>query len=356
MIFIRTLIPDPLLVSLLLTFTIGFAATLVITPFVRNLAKRFGFYDSPSPRRVNQERIPNIGGVSFILSLFLTMSLAMAINDEVGRIFLPVMPWLVLASIILLLAGLFDDLQGLNFIQKFSVQVAVGGLLVLAGMQIRSIPTLFWGPIELGWLSVPFTILWVSALCNAINLIDGLDGLAAGIVAIAAGFLAILAIIHGDVGGGFLATTIVSVTLAFLYFNFHPAKIFMGDTGSLFLGFILSVLMIHHVEFQHRPESLLSQVIVLGIPLFDMVLTILRRAAHKRHLFRADRLHIHHRLVDMMGMDQKHAVLTLYAWSGAFGTLGVLVSLEGETSVFLGIALCMLLIVGVATKLRYFRP
>ena len=354
MIFIRTLIPDPLLISYAAILTYSIVCTMLITPLVRKFALRTNFVDTPAPRRVHENVIPNIGGVAFVISFLSALILSSFFNAQFEFLFTLRFLALASATIVIIVAGLYDDAKGLNFIQKFGIQVLVGFILFEGGFRIETIPTIFSTPIDLGYFALPVTILWISALCNAINLIDGLDGLAAGLVSIASSLIFLLSILQHDYIGGLMSLILAGVTVAFLYYNFYPAKIFMGDTGSLFLGLVLSCIMIHKIEFAQSSNQIISLTLILGIPVFDMALTIIRRALRHRHLFRADRLHVHHRLIDMLGMSHKKAVLTLYGWSFCFGFIGCIVTFGGQNIILAGCAIILFILGYATTKLRYF--
>lgn len=355
MIFIRTLIPDPLLITYAAILTYSVVCTILVTPLVRRFALKTNFVDIPDPRRVHDGVIPNIGGIAFaftfisglLLSSLIHPSMALFVSDKFIGLFA--------ATCIIIVAGLYDDARGLNFIQKFSVQALVGCILYFTGYHITTIPTLFFEPIQLGWLSLPVTVLWVSALCNAVNLIDGLDGLASGLVSITSAIFFFLSLLQHDVVGAIMSIMLAGITASFLYYNFYPAKIFMGDTGSLFLGLILACMVIEKMNFVQVSHQTIPLVIILGIPVFDMTLTIIRRAIKKRHLFRADRLHVHHRLIDVLGMSHKQAVLTLYGWSVCFGSIGFIVTFGENNVVLFGCGIILAILSYGTTKLHYFK-
>lgn len=355
MIFIRTLIPHPLLIAYAAVLTYVIVCTLLITPLIRRFALRHRFIDKPGSRRIHQQDIPNIGGIAFAVAFLSGLWISSFFDPAMARLLDERIAGLIAATLVIITTGLVDDARGLNFIQKFSIQIVVGLILYGTGYRITALPDLFGGSIPLGWLSIPVTILWISAMCNAINLIDGLDGLAAGIVSIACAILFAVSVLQHDVVAAFMTLMLAGIAISFLYYNFYPAKIFMGDTGSLFLGMVLSCIVIGKIDFTRSSNEIIPLVVVLGVPVFDMVLTIVRRALKKRHLFRADRLHVHHRLMDVLGMSHRQAVLTLYGWSFGFGSIGVLILL-GQASLFLIGCGAVVLIIGYATlKLRYFQ-
>jgi UDP-GlcNAc:undecaprenyl-phosphate GlcNAc-1-phosphate transferase len=211
------------------------------------------------------------------------------------------------------LLGLYDDFRGAGALKKFTVQFAVAGLLYSLGFRVEQIHLPFFGaPIALGYASLPFTLLWMVGVVNAMNLIDGLDGLAGGVAffAIATNFL--LAFVRGEVLMSLMMASLAGAVLGFLIFNFNPASIFMGDTGSMFLGFVLASVSIKTSQKAGAAVAMLVPVIALGLPIMDTLLAMVRRAALGRSMFSADKEHIHHRLMSRLVMSHRRAVLLLY--------------------------------------------
>jgi UDP-GlcNAc:undecaprenyl-phosphate GlcNAc-1-phosphate transferase len=230
---------------------------------------------------------------------------------------------LFIGATVILLLGIYDDTRGANPLVKFTVQFFVAGLLISKGLVITSMLTP-WGNLNLGFLSIPITCLWIVGITNAINLIDGLDGLAVGIAAIVA--LSCLGLIY-SVGGALhlkvICLALIGACLGFLRYNFYPAKIFMGDTGSLFLGFILAYICLEASCQEVKPANIIYFVLVLAIPVADTCFAFSRRLWKGRNPFVADKSHIHHWLFDRFSSHVK-VVLILYSMSLLFGIVAVL--------------------------------
>jgi UDP-GlcNAc:undecaprenyl-phosphate/decaprenyl-phosphate GlcNAc-1-phosphate transferase len=241
--------------------------------------------------------------------------------------------------------GLIDDLRGLPASIKFLAELLAAGVLCVAGVRIDEIGITDRSAISLPWLGYPLTLLWVVGITNAINLSDGLDGLAAGISAIASTVIAILAMYGGNVIMAVFALALAGSLSGFLVFNFHPAKVFMGDCGSLFLGFIIAASSVMCMTKSTAIIGLTLPALALGIPIFDTLLSMLRRFLERRSMFAPDRSHFHHRLLDM-GFHHQHAVMIIYVLtllSSGLGLLMIVAQDAGALIVFAGILLLLLL-------------
>jgi UDP-GlcNAc:undecaprenyl-phosphate/decaprenyl-phosphate GlcNAc-1-phosphate transferase len=308
----------------------------VATPVVRLLARRFGAIDRPSDRKVHPRPTPTLGGLAIWLGILAGLGVASATPafDDVFE--LSSEPFgVALAGTVIVALGVYDDLRGLAAPAKIAGQVLAGGILILFGVQL----VYFWLP-GLGILSlspdlaVPLTLLWVLAMVNAVNLIDGLDGLAAGVVAIAAGAFFVYAFQAAEpVFAGATATpvspaalfsvVVIGAVVGFLPYNFNPARIFMGDSGSMLLGVVLAAATVSGVgrttvptnpEFAALALPVLIPLLVLAVPFTDVVLAVIRRLRRGRPIFRPDKEHIHHRLLEI-GHSHRSAVLLMYLWS-----------------------------------------
>lgn len=292
--------------AMLLTYT--------LTPIVRVLAFKIGAVDIPLDwRRIHKKPIPRIGGLAIYLSFSITTLLFCDFSRELVTI------WLGGACLVIL--GILDDIYRLNAWLKFAIQIAVAGFAVWNGCVIDHI-NLGGVYVHLGYLSIPLTIFWIAGLTNAINFIDGLDGLACGVSAISSLSLLVVVLLHGDVVSTEICGILFGSCLGFLPFNFNPARIFMGDTGALFLGYTLAVLSVHGVFKLHAVLSFIVPLIIFAIPIFDAAFAIIRRLIAGKSPFAADRGHIHHRLIDM-GFTQKESVKILYAICGMLGLVAV---------------------------------
>ncbi len=289
----------------------------VSTPLIRVLAFRFGAVDVPRDnRRMHKTPIPRMGGVAIYLAYTIA---TLAFGD-----FSPVLISIWIGGTMLVILGIFDDIFNLNAWFKLGVQILAALVPVLQGLTIDFIHiggTIY----PLGAWSVPITVLWIVGLTNAINFIDGLDGLACGISTICSTALFVVTLLMAESEAALLTALLAGACLGFLPFNSHPAKIFMGDAGALFLGFTLSVLSVNGVFKTHTVLAFLIPMSIFGLPLFDTAFAIIRRLIHGQSPFHADRGHIHHRLMDM-GFGHRRSVLTLYAICGILGIAAVMLT------------------------------
>lgn len=289
---------------IIMTLIFCMALTMLLTPPVRWLAIRYNIMDAPDKRKVHQSPMPRMGGLAIYLSFWITVFVTQPTNQEILSFFI--------GSLLIIISGIWDDLKGLKPIVKILFQLAAASIVIIGGVKVSFITRIFGGgPQALGVLSVPLTILWITGMTNAINLVDGLDGLAAGISGIAAISIGIISWMEGLPSVGILALILGVSTLGFLKYNFHPAKIFMGDTGALFLGYALAVLSIMGLTKMATTVSLFLPIIVLGVPIMDTVFAIVRRILNKKPIFGADKDHLHHRLL-ALGLSHTKAVLVVY--------------------------------------------
>jgi UDP-GlcNAc:undecaprenyl-phosphate/decaprenyl-phosphate GlcNAc-1-phosphate transferase len=302
--------------------TLAFSAALVVagalTPVIRGLARRFGAVDlALTSRKVHLRPIPRLGGIAILLGFYAPVLVALLLDGEVARWFeaeRSLVVALLAGGLAIAAIGLWDDLRGARPRVKLAVQLGVAAFAYAAGFRIDEIANPFGPPITLGLLALPFTMLWIAGVINAMNLIDGLDGLAGGVALIALAATCALAALQGDALMVVVTATLAGATLGFLFYNFNPASIFMGDTGSMFLGFVLATTTLHTNQPSHTSVSLLVPVLVLGVPIADTLLSMARRAARGVPMFSADRGHIHHRLLDL-GLSHRATVLTIHGAS-----------------------------------------
>ncbi len=342
----------------------------MFTPIVIKIAYKVGAVDKPNERKVHKQPTPRLGGMATFASFVITLGLVYLImpgREPSG--FIKDGGWLVLSISLLaiLLLGVCDDIWNLKPGQKFLVQFLAGSLVYLAGFNIASITNPFTGQtIGLGLMSFPLTVFWVVGITNAFNLIDGLDGLAAGIAVIAGLTISVIALMHDDKTTALLGVTLVGAVLGFLRYNFNPAKVFWGDSGSLFVGFTLAVLSINSSTKGTTAFSLIVPLLALGVPIMDTSLAMLRRilrsflpdqsipatSLRKLHsMFLPDRRHIHHQLM-ARGLSHKEAVLVLYVVSCAFGIGAFLVTAGSLNASLLLVGMGILAVVAVR-KLGY---
>ncbi|MEW5800973.1 MAG: MraY family glycosyltransferase [bacterium] len=280
----------------------------------------------PNERKVHKTPVPLLGGLAVFCSFCLSLFFALLIPWIRQTLIDPARGWagLVLGSLIIIGLGFYDDCRNIKPGPKIFFQSLAAGCMIIGfGFQIRAVSNPFGeGALVLGWLSIPFTFLWVVGITNALNIIDGLDGLASGVAAIAGLAIFTIACTNGNPFIAFISLILVGNVLGFLVYNFHPASIFLGDSGSLFIGFWLSFLSVQGVQSRHNAVLPIAvPVMVLGFPIMDMTLAVLRRFFRSerdrgvidkiRFVFKADQCHIHHKLLDR-GFSQRLAVVLLY--------------------------------------------
>lgn len=296
----------------------------VLTPLVKHFAVRFGFVDVPKDgRRMHHKPIPTIGGLA-IYAAFVLVALVM---NGSSRQFLGVLA----GGTIIVLLGVIDDKYDLNAKLKFAVQFLAAVLPVSQGCVIDYISNPFpvGGPyIALGVLSIPITLIWIVAITNAVNFIDGLDGLSVGVCSISCLSMAVIALSLGQSREALILGALLGACLGFLPYNLNPAKIFMGDTGATFLGFVLACMSVSGLFKLYTVISFAVPILVLGIPLFDITFACLRRLWHHVSPMHPDRSHIHHRLIDV-GFNQRQSVAILYVAASLLGVCAVMISTSG---------------------------
>lgn len=295
-----------------LGFLVAGALTYLFTPAVRLMVIKLGVLKHPGERGVHQEPVPHLGGIALVIGVLGAIALLAPHTAA--------MTGIVWGGLLIALLGLVDDLRGLPAWAKFLGQVAVAIFATRHGITIQAITNPFGGLVGTGWAAGPLTVFWLVAVMNTVNLIDGLDGLAAGLSGIAALTLLTVALRQGEPAVALLAAAVGGSAFAFLRYNFNPAKIFMGDTGSLFLGFLLGSVSVIGMLKDATAMAMAVPILALGIPIFDTGFAIVRRLANHRPIGEADRGHLHHRLLDL-GLSQRQAVLLLYGVSLFLGTL-----------------------------------
>ncbi len=297
---------------------LSFAITVVFTPIFISIAKKRGWVDLPNERKIHKVPMPRAGGVGIFFGIIAGL-VATGIFTKQTWPFVAVIPFSMVAVM-----GFVDDIKELSFKVKFAVQILASIFAVfLLGANIEYVNNPFGGPnITFGFLGPIISVVWIVGITNAINLSDGLDGLAAGISAIAAFTLAVTSA-RVDTATTFVALSIFASAVAFLRYNFHPAKIFMGDTGSQLLGFSLAVIAIKGSSLSASALSLAIPILAIGIPILDTSYAFLRRLAGGHNPFLPDKKHIHHQLMDI-GFSHVGTVLFMYAVSSAFALIAIL--------------------------------
>jgi UDP-GlcNAc:undecaprenyl-phosphate/decaprenyl-phosphate GlcNAc-1-phosphate transferase len=307
-------------------FAVATAAGLGLTPLVIRLAGVWGLFDTPQgDRRVHTQPLPRVGGVAVFgamgIGLFVMGLLSLRggelLTGPPGFIF-----GVLFGGGIIFATGLVDDLRGLRPLTKISAQLVAAGVVYAYGFRIDVMSFGANTEIALGWLSLPATIFWVVAVTNAFNLIDGLDGLASGIAMVALGTTLVVAATLGNAETVVLGLALFGALLGFFRYNVSPARIFLGDSGSLFIGFMLAVLSVHGSYKSATAVLILVPLFALAIPLLDTSLAILRRWLRGVPLSQADGRHIHHRLL-AVGLTHRHAVVVLHISAGVLAVLGL---------------------------------
>lgn len=320
---------------LLITILTGLAVNAALTPLIIRCAHRYRWYDTRNHRKIHIDDTPRIGGigiyfafltaavVAFIMSAQVpTGPLVLGTESRVGELLLFALPPLIGMTIIHIL-GLIDDFRNLRAVHKLFFQIAAATAVTIGPLRIDQLTIPFvWYQIELGLFSYPVTILWIVAISNALNFIDGVDGLAGGTAAIAALFFGIIALLTGQVVAALLAVGLFGSILGFLLYNAPPAKIFMGDSGSYVLGFLLAVIPLMLSNPAGVSLDLIPSLTILAVPVLDMVISIVRRLGRGKHPFSADREHLHHKLMDL-GFGTWRILAVAYSASLVLGLVGV---------------------------------
>ncbi len=344
-----------------IAFLLGLVTAFVVTPFSMRIAKKYGAIDVPNDRRVNKKPMPRLGGIAVIAGFFVStiyLLISMSIEDKLV-LFEEDMLWLKLVGffvgiIILGITCFIDDTKGIHSLTKLIVQIVAALIVVACGIRIENFEIPFLnGQAELNIvLSYIITVCWIVGVTNAINLIDGLDGLSSGISLISCISLLIIFTLNGSPLIAIeLITALGGAISGFLPYNFNPAKTFIGDTGSNFLGFSLAVISILGVAKTYTALVLIAPIIVLALPLFDTLFAIFRRIKNGKSLkavFKADKGHLHHRLMQK-GYTQKQAVFILYGITATFGMFAV-VLLDSGVWKALSFAILVIAILAIGYK------
>ena len=296
--------------------------SLSITPFIRRLSLKIGAVDEPNNRRVNKVAVPSMGGLAIYLTFFIAIFFLQPIALETS---IPIF----IASTIVIITGVVDDIKDIKPIVKIlGLLVASVVVIFMNNLTVEKINIPFWGDVSVPlWIGVPFTILWILAITNSVNLIDGLDGLASGVSIISLTTIGIISLFFLGFGNTHIEVTILIFTLVgaivgFIPYNFFPAKLYLGDTGSLFIGFMVSMLSLYGLK-NITLISLLIPIVILGVPITDTVYAMLRRYLNNKPISSADKEHMHHRLMSL-GLTHRQTVLFIYMIATIFSMIGLL--------------------------------
>jgi len=330
--------------------TVYFGTVLVamlLVPIVSRLAKRYRLVDAPGPRKVHQTPVPRVGGVAFLISTLVLVLPLFFLDNAVGESLresrTQFITLLVGASFIFAV-GLIDDLYSVRGYVKLSCLIAASLAICASGATLRSISVGTWFELETGWAAWPLTLLWITAITVCMNFIDGLDGLAAGIAFIVCGMIALMAFLSGQLAMVVLMLALLGSVTGFLFFNFYPAKIFMGDCGSMFLGFMIGAGSVVCQSKTSTFVGLALPFLAMGVPILDTGIAVVRRhVLERRSMFAPDRNHLHHRLLNL-GLHQRTVVIVIYAVTGIGASIGVfmLTAEEGRSVGLFGLGLLLL--------------
>lgn len=331
---------------------IALIANLILIPLIIKFAHKFQLYDLPDKRKIHTGLIPRLGGsgifLSFIISIFLTYFI-FSLFTSIDLILEPKPKiYALFAGIFLIhIFGLYDDLKNVKAPLKLFFQILAAAIVTSGGYLIHSLTIPYFGTINLGILAYPVTIIWIVGISNAINLIDGMDGLAGGICAFAALSMSIIALIQGQILIAVLCSAFFGSIVGFLFYNYPPAKIFMGDSGSLLLGFSLSLFPLMGISKASAFGTLIVPVTLLMVPIIDTAGAIFRRIRQKRPIHSPDKEHIHHKLLDI-GLNEKQILSIIYGISIYLGAVSITsVALPKEINVYL------IMVVWIGSMLGY---
>ena len=341
------MIDNSLTMTSLFAFILALAISFACTPAVRMLAIKIKAVDVPKDnRRMHKVPIPRMGGLAIFAGFLVSVLFFVPLGNEFRSI--------LIGALILVVLGIIDDIVALKPRTKFAGQIIAALIPALSGVSIHGIvnPFVPGQYSTLGIFSIPFTLIWIVGITNAVNFIDGLDGLACGVSAIATVTMFIIAVLFGETYIALMMAALAGACLGFLPYNMNPAKIFMGDTGSMFLGYILATVSIQGLFKFYAVISFAVPFILLGLPIFDTGFAIVRRLLKGQSPLQADRGHVHHRLIDL-GFDQKQSVAILYTFSALMGLTAVILARTNESKLII-LAIAVLVCFFLAMSLMSF--
>lgn len=303
-----------------------FLLSIILSPLVKKLSLFLGIVDKPNWRKAHEKVTPRLGGLSIFITFIVGFYLLdIPMVDEIkGHNY----QYILLGCLVIIITGILDDKYEISAKLKLIGQFIASFIVVVFGgfyVDAVNIP-LTESSVNLGFMSIPLAIIWIVAIVNAVNLIDGLDGLAAGVSVIAFSTIAFLSLMQGHMFAGLLCLVLIASTSGFLVYNFYPAKMFMGDTGSMFLGFMLSIVSI--MDYKNIAVFTLTlPLVILAVPIIDTVFAILRRIINNKPLSHADKSHLHHCLM-RLGFSHRDTVLIIYGFSSVFSLAAILLSTD----------------------------
>jgi len=332
-------------------FLLAFLLVYLLVPVAIRVCLKYGFLDTPSRRKVHTKAMPRLGGVAVVISFVIALLCALALDGAFRVVFAPKLTGFLSAILIIFILGVWDDIKGTKAVVKLFFQCIAALILFYSGLKIY----VFTNPFGPGELQLPFflslfiTMFWIIGMINAINIIDGLDGLASGIVLISGIFILCAGIYLNTTVTVILLSILCGCAFGFLFFNFPPAKIFLGDTGSMFLGLVLATTGLAGLQYKVvTTVALIIPVTVLAIPVYDTILSIWRRILNKSSIFIADKKHLHHRFLQF-GLPQKQVVVIFYFLTLYFGVISFLFVLIPNEYALL---LLFLLVIGLFFSMR----
>jgi len=332
------------LLNVVLALGSALVISFIATPVARAFAQKVGAVDVPAEaRRVHDHPIPRLGGLAIFFGFILGVVLFAQLDTQTRGI--------LLGAVVIVIIGAVDDVTPLPAVLKLVVQIAAALIAVAFGVRIQIFSNPFFLSsseyVDLGVFSIPITVLWIVGITNSVNLIDGLDGLAVGVSAIASMAMLVISLVLGQVNSAIILAALFGACVGFMPYNMNPARIFMGDTGALLLGYVLACVSITGLLKFYAIISFAVPLLALGLPIFDTLFAIVRRLLHGQNPMSPDRGHFHHRLIDM-GLSQKQAVAVLYAISAVLGLAAVLIATSGEwKALVLILAFCVAIGIGV---------
>jgi UDP-GlcNAc:undecaprenyl-phosphate GlcNAc-1-phosphate transferase len=290
---------------------IAFGIVVLLTPAVGGMARLLGVVDRPGERRVNRRPIPRLGGIAIFLGIIVPSLAFLDLSDEMRGI--------LLGAAVACVVGAVDDFRGLDPVPKLAGQVVAAAIPTAFGVWVDHFTLPFLGAVDLpSWVGVPLTIVWIVAVMNMVNFLDGLDGLATGVCGIAGSTYCVLALSLGKTDAAILSAIVGGACLGFLRHNFFPARIFMGDSGALVLGFTLATISVAGLLKTASTVVLFLPLLVLAVPIIDTSFVVAKRLKYRQPIYSADRSHLHHRFLNI-GFSQRRAALVMWGWTATLG-------------------------------------
>lgn len=341
------LVSLPLQVKILLCIVVAAVVSFASTPLVKRLAYKIGAVDVPKDnRRMHDHPIPRLGGLAIAVAFLLTVLLFVKMDLQLQGI--------LLGSLLILVLGILDDCLTLDAKPKLVVQLVAAIIVVAHGNVIQNITNPFSAKdFDLGFLGPLVTVIWIVTITNAVNFIDGLDGLAVGVSGLSTASMMAIALLVGEDESAVLLAALLGACLGFIPYNFNPAKIFMGDTGATFLGFILASISVQGLFKMYTVVSFVVPFLILGVPFFDICFAVIRRLLKHKSPMAADREHLHHRLIDM-GFSQKQTVAITYMLTVVLGLAAVVLTSSAKMKYM--ILICAFVVVAIVAIMVIFGP